>query len=89
MSAIGPGDFVECVDASPPDRHDRGSRLVVGALYRIARLDITPYRRLPACWVVGVDVLWRISRFRPIYRPRERAFDHLLTTIPVNTPEPA
>ena len=94
MSALGPGDFVECVDASDAihiilrDRHS--VPLVVGAVYRVREIDTTPT-------LDGEDgvVLWgiemaagggwsrsfRISRFRPLYRPKADLIESLKTPV--------
>lgn len=81
MSAIGPGDWVECVDASL--YHGQPNGLSVGAVYRVKELLDCPIDG-PGCSLVGVSPPvarkrgYLLSRFRPIYRPRKGAFDHLL-----------
>lgn len=72
MSApIGPGDWVECVDASDSD-----GLLVLGARYRVLAVwDYTPYVRDSQRYDCSVDLVevprsepdiaWGLYRFRP------------------------
>lgn len=98
MSAIGPGDWVECVHVQPrfggsahliPDL----DRLRVGAPYLVVEAFEAwdgPTLILAEVRSSVPDGGWWAGRFRPIgYRSEAGAFDHLLTTIPANTPEPA
>lgn len=77
MSAIGPGDFLECVDASP---YGVGPQiLVLGQRYEILAVhDYLPHHGNPEtdwydCAVDLVDVpspaeglAWGLYRFRPV-----------------------
>jgi hypothetical protein len=85
MSAIGPGDFVECVRASPP-------KTVQGALYRVSEVGDDPGALCAAhglaCesggWVrlQGVShgrfVGFCVHCFRPVYRPKAGLIAQLL-----------
>jgi hypothetical protein len=93
MSAdIGPGDWVECVDASPVN--GLPVSLVVGARYQIERVhDYLPHLGNAASdWfdcavdLVGVngpapDLAWGLFRFRPIDRPTPEVVHDLLSMI--------
>jgi hypothetical protein len=92
MSApIGKGDWVECVDAGPfrlfgllPTRFPSG--LAKGSIYCVRNAWID--RRTPfggSIWVVtlegvrpGKGYAWALSRFRPIYRPRQDLIETLM-----------
>lgn len=90
MTAIGPGDFVECV-------HDSGStpgRLTVGALYVVRAIHSGPFD--PPYDGVGFEIEgvpsrsvsgWADKLFRPIYRPRADLIERLLQPIDETTPE--
>lgn len=79
MSAIGPGDWVECVDAKPCARWgDPGLRK--GGLYQVEavsiRCDEVSGYKAAAVRLAGYvhptveGVRWLgLDRFRPIYRP--------------------
>lgn len=87
MSAIGPGDFVECVDASPSLK--TGERLSVGAIYQVREVLRGPGmsgRTENGVRLVGqrrclnrqgVEYAWRADRFRPIYRPKSSLIEQL------------
>lgn len=77
--AIGPGDWVECIDAAPLRHRDNGERLLLGALYLVRWAGPSPLTDIPSIRVVGVNTRWWASRFRPIYRPKSD-FRELLTT---------
>lgn len=71
---IGPGDFVECVDASPGKLPHR---LVAGAIYLVTGH--------PHAWGITLKEEpsknpsgFSVYRFRPIYRPKPSAFTDLL-----------
>lgn len=98
-SAIGPGDWVECVDASPCPRYgDPGLRL--GALYQVARTErrrdeITGYEgdgvllsgyRHPSRGVEKKSDWLGASRFRPIYRPKADLIESLKAPV-TRTPQ--
>lgn len=90
MSAIGPGDFVECVDAtSGPGAWMPGEAPVVGAIYTVERvfvngwgiesLHLRELKRHPgsvAFWGGG-PLGYNIKRFRPIYRPKSSLIEQL------------
>lgn len=91
---IGPGDWVECVEewtALYPVRR--------GAVYRVSKVFETVGRcglHGDACekLAVRLDTIppgvrggYCSRQFRPIYRPREHAFDYLLTDIPQHVRE--
>ena len=89
MSAIGPGDWVECVDASPHPNHKVSTKLVQGALYRVREESVCPEtgkNGLTLCGVllpihskIGREIGWLLSRFRPIYRPKADLIESLKT----------
>jgi hypothetical protein len=102
MSAIGPGDWVECIDASPHARLPDRQILQLGKLYCIR--DVTTGLRLngkreAALRLVGLvlpvinrpgnEYAWSPARFRPIYRPRDNAefIEKLKTPAPPETVE--
>lgn len=92
MSAIGPGDWVECVDGSP--HAVCGASLVAGKLYRVR--DAIPDARTargrgPTLCLVeivlpigvhGVEMSWALARFRPIYRPKSEIIEALKQPAP-------
>lgn len=80
---IGPGDYVECIDAS---WHGTGSRadwklLKRGALYVVTLV----VRRTDGLHLAGMPMHnpdgYATSRFRKVYRPKADVFTHLLTDI--------
>lgn len=94
MSAIGPGDFVECVDARPND-WDGVSRLTLRAIYRVAevkRTTLDPHGNIRGGVrlhgvVSGYDERGRerffdVNRFRPIYRPKSDFITSLMREAP-------
>lgn len=91
---IGPGDWVECVDIAPrgpdPVRLAALHQLSLGAIYRCRAVQTTGYGVFLDGVVAAYEAEgfgWRVERFRPIYRPKAHAFDHLLAPTPENTPE--
>lgn len=97
MSAIGPGDFVECIDASPERITGAKCSLVLGNLYVVEAVwHLTDIRDgLVGCAIdlVGVARPWDntafgLHRFKPILRPKPDAFTRLLET-PTEVREPA
>lgn len=97
MSAdIGPGDFVECVDASPAVNGTQpflaGSIYVVTHVWPPAGNDLRTGK--PSSGAVDIrwvprahpNVGWEISRFRPVYRPKPDALADLLN-VPTKIPE--
>lgn len=80
--AIGPGDWVECVDASaripygPPP-------LCLGSVYRVERVEADVNGWGPGVWIVGIRAEspsggFYADRFRPIYRPKSELLESLL-----------
>lgn len=94
-SAIGPGDFVECVNADPQFIIPTG--LSAGAIYQVQAL--TPPR--PGRWAVAGLLLvgvrhpgnelgdYNPDRFRPIYRPRADFIESLKQPSPARESEAA
>ena len=77
---IGPGDWVECIDATPsPYYPEHGAPLVVGALYCIEAV-VTSRRGAINFALVGVHLPSKVGnrlvfahwRFRPIRDGQER-----------------
>jgi len=92
--AIGPGDWVECIDASP-DWWGETVPLVVGRIYRVLRLERDPDRERPPgtveeCGVILVGVRvgpkgddsFSLGRFRPVYRPNVDIIESLKAPSP-------
>jgi hypothetical protein len=88
---IGPGDFVECVDASPSATNGRPAPFSLGGVYTVAELlppDVlgdagVRLREVPVTEqqrVLGTG--WRASRFRPIYTRKQSLITDLLTKAP-------
>lgn len=93
MSAIGKGDWVECVDASPSVVTGE-SILVAGAIYRVSAIVGPDAYGAMGLQLVGVALTanqrlwglgWLIDRFRPIYRPSADFIEKLKQ--PVSTDE--
>lgn len=88
MSAIGPGDWVECVDASPCRRIGFTS-LVHGRLYRVSALGVPDgsgergliIAEAPHPDTTRYGVGWALRRFRPVYRPRAHLIESLLKPV--------
>lgn len=93
MSAIGPGDWVECVGCDTPNHegHEpvRGDRPQRGQIYLVDRVDLarsTTGRMRPALTVTspkaysanGNEIGWGVENFRPIYRPKSELLESLL-----------
>ena len=74
MSAIGPGDLVLCVDASPNHVTGEPVPLVAGETYMIAAVYpfMCPCRKGDALLDVGVDFAWCQSRFRILPKPKKK-----------------
>lgn len=79
MRAIGPGDWVECVDASPGVWRGivRPSHLIMGMIYKVEAIRDDENRetglllvgvRAPAMGRWGQHA-YKLSRFRPLRRP--------------------
>lgn len=88
---IGPGDFIECVNASAPP--GMTSRLTEGAIYRAAEVGIVPadYTHVgrPYVRVEGVTPTpgtfgFCIRRFRPVYRPSADLIENLKAPAPAS-----
>lgn len=91
MSAIGPGDWVECINDAP--RKGPGKPfafLVKGRVYCVSSLHFHPALKIPSLCVIGgpkfceklsCDGLFGghgVDRFRPIYRPKSELLESLL-----------
>lgn len=96
---IGPGDWVECVDARPHRRITVAPiTIVFGALYRVAKVIPGGTRDYAAlrfweqdCLRVEGDPLpepnaWRFVRFRPIYRLKQSIIEALKAPV-TRTPQ--
>lgn len=85
MSAIGPGDWVECVIGRPHTFHPPAT-LVVGQLYLVRGLH--PNGSLYLAGVVlpkgpkGIEAGWGLPRFRPVYRPKSSLIETLKQPAP-------
>jgi hypothetical protein len=98
MSAIGPGDYVECVDASPPAPDtwaaDCGAYLVGGRMYRVVSVGRSWSRKYGLGDGVVLDApetqydcpdgipSWPVERFRPIYRRKSDLIETLKQPLP-------
>ncbi|MEM9740072.1 MAG: hypothetical protein AAF829_09400 [Pseudomonadota bacterium] len=73
--AVGPGDLVLCVNASPNHVTGLPVPLVAGETYIVAAvLDFAcPCGRSDALLDIGVDFAWCQSRFRILPKPKARA----------------
>lgn len=82
--AVGPGDLVLCVNASPNHVTGQPVPLVAGETYRV--LDVLefacPCGRGDALLDVGVDFAWCQTRFRLLPKPRAQT-----TTRKVSAPK--
>jgi len=94
MTAIGPGDWVECVDNAPRPWHfgpyiEALEELRVGGVYQVRAIDragdlflagiLTGSERLG----FGPDALgFDESRFRLIYRPKADLIERLMEPVP-------
>lgn len=92
MSAIGKGDWVECVsyDGGHPHPARMVGTLTVGGIYRVRKVvrGRDSVRGVPADGIQvdgvyayhanGVEGAWHPDRFRPIYRPRADLIESLL-----------
>lgn len=86
MSAIGPGDFVECVSRSAnfPDR------LADGAIYSVRAVVPGPFKNSDfGVHLREVDNAnpngWSNHLFRPVYRPKQELIQSLKAP-PINAP---
>lgn len=87
MSAIGPGDWVVCVDNRPRTFSGTEARLRLHALYRVER--VTHYFGYPGLVLDGVrsagfDGAFHADRFRPIDRRTTELFRSWLTDLPAD-----
>lgn len=87
MSAIGVGDWIECIDASGANGGGLfdGGFLVERRVYQVAELSFVD-GRVPSVRLVGQPALhsdsgrkgsYALSRFRPIYRPKSSIIEAL------------
>lgn len=92
---IGPGDFIECVDAGPMRPGVEPSGLVAGKIYTVRGVDVVPDKFTNAgepivllvevCPPVETDG-YDPARFRPVYRRDETLTARLLSDIPADAP---
>lgn len=82
MTAIGPGDWVECVAIVAPEEGGVRAGFVVGELYCVIEVinhsDGVPgleFSNAPPSGVGG----WHSEYFRPIYRPKADLIESLKT----------
>lgn len=98
MSAIGPGDWVECVDASPRPEH-YGPYLAAIAELRVGRVYQVRGLAPSGIYIVGIlsgderrgfaaPFGFAASRFRPIWRDSKSLIETLLEPLPAGV-EPA
>jgi hypothetical protein len=94
---IGPGDWVECVDASPR-HHAHPIMLQACALLRRGKIYCVRDVGQRVGYTGGVGLLlvgliapneddgygWAADRFRLVYRPNERLTADLLTQVPAD-----
>ena len=94
-AAIGPGDWVECVNATPCLGCRRPVELVQCAVYRVTALAPTDadgcaglflYEAEPCARCSGGVYGFDLRRFRPIYRPKSSIIQGLLSDIPASVP---
>ena len=73
-AAIGPGDLVLCVNASPNHVTGEPVPLVAGETYVVfAVLEFAcPCQRADALLDVGIDFAWCQSRFRILPKPKAK-----------------
>jgi len=90
VSAIGPGDWVECVDNScgQLEAWSAGERLEKGAVYQIGDCWVDTHTLKEVVSIVGRERVagsrrkgrrlgYSINRFRPIYRPKADLIESL------------
>lgn len=72
--AIGPGDLVLCVNASPNHVTGEPVPLIAGETYMVAAIYefMCPCQRGDALLDVGVDFAWCQSRFRILPKPKKK-----------------
>jgi hypothetical protein len=70
--AVGPGDLVLCVNASPNHVTGEAVPLVAGETYRVwTVMDFAcPCGRSDALLDIGIDFAWCQSRFRLLPKPK-------------------
>lgn len=91
MTAIGPGDFVECVSAVNtchlPNGYAHGCVYVVEECFREFGWDALNCVGMARPADIGSDQRgWPIEAFRPIYRPRADLIETLLAPAPEMEP---
>jgi len=84
MSAIGPGDWVECLKTEKPRSNERRGIFSVGRVYFVIRITPTGglvFKDMPTPQEFGIIcsplVGWHPDYFRPIYRPKESFIESL------------
>ncbi len=98
MSAIGPGDWVECVNNTPLPDHsgvylDALRELRVGAIYQVRAFGLGGTILLVGLQS-GSERLgyapphgWMVARFRPVYRPNQEIIESLKQPAPAGVRE--
>ena len=95
MTAIGPGDWVECVGYAVDKRsfESRGPTPKKGGVYQIEAVvmgrlrdgTVEPAYRLVGWHVpseIGGRIVYPTSGFRPIYRPKADLIERLMQPVP-------
>lgn len=96
MSAIGPGDWVECIKAAKGAAPT--AELTLGALYQVRGLREGVLRGAPGVGIYLVGIVnpkaktgkewaYSIERFRPIYRPNAEFIERLKHPAPADLVE--
>ena len=85
MSAIGPGDYVECINADPMTMVGGCERLTIGNIYRVLTVfdwwgDSSVELESPKSDHVTGG--FRLTHFRPIYRPKQSIIKQLKRPAP-------
>lgn len=73
--AVGPGDLVLCVNASPNHMTGEAVPLVAGETYTVGAVMpfMCPCGRSDALLDIGIDFAWCQSRFRLLPKPKFEA----------------
>lgn len=95
MNAIGPGDWVECVDTSAPpfptftNTSSVPAVLAKGGVYLVEQV-VSSLQGRPMLVLKQVKALrnhlgaFYAYRFRPVYRPREDLIQQLMQPLPAD-----
>lgn len=84
MSAIGPGDWVECVDCIPSDKPT--AKFALGSIYQVEDCVFVPGIKQPHGLIIKEmprsshpTGAYCATAFRPIYRPKAGLIESLKT----------